>query len=43
MQQCTNNGIKLIYFANEKEVPKQYIGKIFINLDELMKYIRYLY
>lgn len=43
MEQCVNNGIKLIYFANEKEAPKQYIGKIFTSLDELMKCIRYLY
>lgn len=43
MEQCINNGVKLVYFANEKEAPKEYIGEIFTNSNELMKYIRYLY
>lgn len=43
LEQCTNNGVTLIYFANEKEAPKEYIGKIFTNSDKLMKHIRYLY
>lgn len=43
MEQCKANDVKLVYFANEKEVPKEYIGKIFTNSDELMKYIKYLY
>lgn len=43
MKQCDANGVELIYFANEKEVPKDYIGKIFTNTKELMEYIKYLY
>ena len=43
MTQCTANGVKLIYFANSKEAPKEYIGEIFTKLDELMDYIRYLF
>ena len=43
MEQCINNDANLIYFANKKETPKQYIGEIFISPDELMEYIRYLY
>lgn len=43
MEQCINNDVNLIYFANKKETPKQYIGEIFTSPDELMEYIRYLY
>lgn len=43
MGQCINNNVNLIYFANEKEAPKEYIGEIFTSPDELMEYIRYLY
>jgi hypothetical protein len=42
-QKCQENGIQLVYFANEKEMPKQYLGKIFTNENELMNLIRYLY
>jgi len=41
--QCAKNNVKLVYFANKNEAPNEYIGKIFTNEDELMKYIRYLY
>jgi len=34
---------KLICFANKNEAHKYYIGKIFTDKTELMKYIRYLY
>ena len=43
MEQCKANGIKLVYFANEKEAPNEYIGEIFTNSSELMEFIRYLY
>lgn len=43
MEQCINNDVNLIYFANEKETPQKYIGEIFTSPDELMEYIRYLY
>jgi hypothetical protein len=43
MGQCINNDVNLIYFANEKEAPQNYIGEIFTSPDELMEYIRYLY
>ena len=43
MEQCSTNDIELVYFANDKEAPKNYLGEIFTNTDELMKHIKYLY
>ena len=41
-EQCDNHNINLIYFANKNDVPKEYLGKIFVNEKELLKYIKYL-
>jgi len=43
LEQCHNNDVKLVYFANKNEIPKYYIGEIFTDKDELMEYIKYLY
>lgn len=42
-KQCLLNGIKLVYYANKKDAPKDYISKIFVSQTELMEFIRYLY
>lgn len=43
MERCEANGIELVYFARQKEVPSEYFGKIFTDFCELMEHIRYLY
>lgn len=42
-EQCDKNDVQLIYFANKHEVPKEYIGQIFTDENELMEHIKYLY
>ncbi len=41
-EQCDNHNINLIYFANKNDTPKEYLGKIFVNEEELLEYIKYL-
>ena len=41
-EQCDAHKIDLVYFANKNDAPKEYLGKIFTNEAELLKYIKYL-
>jgi hypothetical protein len=36
---CKNNGIKLLYFSKEKELPNEYLDIIYNNNDDLLKEI----
>lgn len=38
-EKCLENGTELIYFARDKDAPKEYIGKIFTDVKDLMEYI----
>lgn len=39
---CKENNVELVYFAKKNEAPKNYIGEIFTDVDELMERVRYL-
>lgn len=45
-EQCDKRGIELIYFANQYSTPKkfinEYLGRIFFDEKELLKYVKYL-
>ena len=45
-EQCKKRNIEIIYLANENYITKKYInnylGKIFFDIDELLRYIKYL-
>ena len=41
-EQCDIHKINVVYFANKNDIPEKYLGKIFIDEKELLKYIKYL-
>lgn len=40
LKKCAENGVKLIYFSWEKEVPSEYIGKLYTDENEMIKDIK---
>lgn len=39
-KKCEENGIKILYFSWEKNVPEHYISKIYTNENELLNYLK---
>lgn len=39
-EKCKKNGVKLFYFSNEKKLPKEYLGTIYSDNNELLEEIK---